>query len=194
VAVAVETNTPEITLRRLTFDEVLRMSEAGIIDPDERLELDDGVLVQISPESIPHADVVAELTALLCESYPREEFDVRIGTTQPLSDVSYRLPDASVLRRVRGRWPSGDDVLLVVEVAQTSIRRDLGRKARDYAVWGVPEYWVVDLTRGQVVVHRGPQEDGSWTSIQTVRPGERLTLPGIEAGLDVAQVVSPPSS
>jgi Uma2 family endonuclease len=191
VAVSVETDAPEITLRRLTFDEVLRMSEAGIIGPEERLELDDGVLVEMSPESVPHADVVAELTALLCDAYPRTRFDVRIGTTQPLSDISYRLPDASVLRRVRGRWPTHDDVLLVVEVSQTSVRRDLGSKARDYAVWGVPEYWVVDLTRGQVVVHRGPQNDGSWTSIQAVRPGERLALPGIEADLDVADVVSP---
>lgn len=164
------------------------MSEAGILGSEERLELVDGVLVQMSPEGIPHADGVAELNMLLARRYP-EGFEVRIGTTQPLSDISYRMPDVSVLRRVRGRWPRHEDVLLMVEVSQSSIRQDLGRKARDYAVWGVPEYWVVDITRGQVVVHRGPQPDGSWTSVQAHRPGDRLDVPGINEALDVAAVV-----
>lgn len=191
VAVATRINTDqtvEVDIRPLTFDEVLRMSEAGIIGSEERLELVDGVLVQMSPEGIPHADGVAELTMLLAHRYPGD-FDVRIGTTQPLSDISYRMPDVSILRRVRGRWPRREDVHLMIEVSQSSIRQDLGRKARDYAVWGVPEYWVVDITRGQVVVHRGPQPDGSWTSVQAHRPGDRLDLPGIDDALDVAAII-----
>jgi Uma2 family endonuclease len=193
VAVAVETNSPDVVVRPLTFDEVLRMSEAGIIDPEERLELVDGVLVQMGPEGIPHADIVTELNSVLSERYLGSEFEVRIGTTQPLSDVSYRMPDVSVVRRVRGRWPTADDAVLMVEVSQSSIRQDLGRKARDYALWGVPEYWVVDLTRQQVVVHSGPNDDGSWTSVFTRKPGERLTLPGVEAELEVVALISTPS-
>lgn len=189
MAVSVQVDTAEVAVRPLTFDDVLRMVEAGIIGPEERVELIDGVLVAMSPEGLPHAEGVAGLTRLLTDRYPGKEYDVRIGTTQPLSDVSYLLPDAVVLRRVRGRWPTVDDVVLIAEVSKTSIRYDLGRKAREYALWGTPAYWVIDLSRGEVVVHENPRPDGSWATTQVRKVGERLALPGIDAELTVGEVL-----
>jgi Uma2 family endonuclease len=94
-----------------------------------------------------------------------------------------------VSRRVRGRWLARQDAVLVVEVSQTSIRRDLGPKARDYALWGAPAYWVVDLTRGELVTHAGPRPDGTWTEARVCKGGERLMLPEIEADLLVRDLL-----
>ena len=80
----------------------------------------------------------------------------------------------------------------MVEVSQTSIRRDLGPKARDYALWGAPAYWVVDLTPGELVAHAGPRPDGTWAETHVYKGGERLTLPEIEADLLVRDLLPKP--
>jgi Uma2 family endonuclease len=163
------------TIRRFTVDEVLRMAEVGIIRDEERLELVDGVLVAMSPEGMPHAETVTELTGVFGQAYPFPEFDLRVQTTSPLTNIRYRVPDLLVCRRVRGRWPDGPDVLLVVEIAETSLRTDLGAKAAEYAEWGAETYWVVDLVTRRLVVH-SQIGDARYTSTESRTSGEEPLL------------------
>lgn len=181
----------EATIRPLTFDEVLQMVEAGILDEEDRVELVDGVLVAMSPEGIAHVEVIADLNRELTSAYPRA-FDVRVQSTYPLDKWQYRQPDLVVAHRIRGRWLQPEDVVLVVEVAQTSIRYDTGRKARDYATWGVAEYWVVDIDRRRIVAHRDPGADGYGT-VEVIAADTAVGLPQVAVELRLAEVLPPAS-
>lgn len=180
VAMALREHTIEDrAIRPLSFDDVMRMAEAGILGGEDRVELIDGVLVQMSPESIDHWDGTAELVRRLTDAYPRT-FDVRVNGTHPLDQWQYRQPDFVVAHRIRGRWLRPDDVVLIVEVSNTSLRYDLGRKARDYAEWGAAEYWVVDVVRRRIVVHRDVV-DGRYSSVTAAAMDAPLPFPGVDA-------------
>lgn len=176
--------------RRFTVDEVMRMSEAGILRPEERLELDDGVLVVMSPEGVNHANAIARILTALARRYP-ESFQVRSQSGLPLGTHDYVEPDVVVVRGQPewGSWPSREAVILVVEVAQSSIRRDTGPKLAAYAAWGVSEYWIVDMNRGCILVHRDPAGD-HYATIQTY-VADPVALPGLDVTLDPADVIPP---
>ncbi len=182
----------EAAVRPLTFDEVLQMVEAGILGKNDRVELVDGVLVEMSPQGIDHSDVVTDLARLLFSTYPAT-FDVRVQTTHPLDPWQFREPDLVVSHRIRGRWPEPGDVVLVIEVAQTSIRYDTGRKARDYAAWGVRDYWVVDIDRRQLIVHTDLDADG-YRTIATISETVARPLPDADAELRLADLLPPPTT
>lgn len=182
--------TPDGALRPLSVDEVIRMAEAGIIDEDERIELVDGVLVAMSPEGADHYWSTTELTTVVARAYP-PPFLVNASGTLPLSDRTFLQPDIVVIDGPlgRGSFPGRHQVVLVVEVAQTSVRRDRIRKAALYAAWGAPVYWVVDLAAREVVVHAAPGPEG-YGEVRTLRGGA-LALPGLEAPLRVEDVLPP---
>ncbi len=171
-------------IRPLSFDDVMRMVDAGILTAEDRVELIDGVLVEMSREGIDHWDGSAELNRRLTDAYPAT-FDVRVCGTHPLDKWQYRVPDFVVAHRIRGRWLRPDDVVLIVEVSNTSLRYDLGRKARDYAAWGVAEHWVVDVVRRRIVVHRDIVE-GAYATVVEPDLAEPLALPGVDAVLEGA--------
>ncbi|MBW3604500.1 MAG: Uma2 family endonuclease [Actinobacteria bacterium] len=124
---------------------------------DESVELLDGQIVYAAEEGPPHAAVAARLARLVIESIPAEHGEVRIGNPIALSDLSEPEPDLFVTTpRHSYRAAHPTTATLVIEVSQTSRRRDLGVKATLYAAAGIPDYWVVDLTRDRVVVHRDP--------------------------------------
>lgn len=181
----------EAAIRPLSLDEVLRMVEAGIIDEDERVELVDGVLVEMSPEGIHHVEVIADLTWVLRSTYPRT-YDVRIQSTYPLDEWQFKQPDLVLSHRIRGRWLQPGDVVLVIEVAQTSLRYDTGRKARDYAGWGVASYWVVDVDRRRLLVHREPAQDG-YRVVEEVSESIPIQLPDVDTVFTLAEVLPPPN-
>lgn len=159
-----------LPLRRAQFD---RMVEAGIFD-DQRVELLRGVLVEMSPQGAPHADVSALLTELLIRALPTTA-QVRCHLPFAASDVSEPEPDVAVYPARR----FGDDhparAHLIVEVSDSSLRKDRGLKSEIYAEASVPEYWVVDLVHGTVEVRTEPV-DGHYTRMTTYRRGQRIAL------------------
>ena len=127
---------------------------------DESVELLDGQIVYASEEGPPHADVAARIARLAIEAIPASEGVVRIGNPIALSDLSEPEPDLYVTTPSPGyRAAHPTTASVVVEVSQTSRRRDLGLKARLYAAAGIPDYWVVDLRNDRVIVHRDPEHD-----------------------------------
>jgi Uma2 family endonuclease len=176
--------------RRFSVDEIIRMSDGGILPPGERLELVDGRLVVMSPEGVDHANSIARIHGALSRASP-EGFQVRSQSGLPLGTHDYVEPDVFVIGRRPdwGAWPTQEEIILIVEVAPSSIRRDTGPKLEACAVWGVPEYWILDMTRGQILVHRDPVGD-HFTTVTTVGGGP-LTLPGLDMTIDADDVIPP---
>lgn len=186
---ATQTRRAEHEIRPLTVDEVIRMAEVGIIGETERVELVDGSLVLMSPEGVDHATATRVLVTMLARTYP-DGFQVGSQSTVPLDEHTLLEPDVYVTRRVPwGRFPGAEDVVLVVEVARTSVRRDRGEKARLYSEWGAQVYWIVDLARREVVVHTGPGSEG-YASVTPVRDGQ-LELPAIDGTVRTAELLPP---
>lgn len=139
---------------RLTVQDVYRMVEAGVLDEDDRIELVDGVLVEMSPIGAEHDGALAWLNQCYAGVAGLE---ARVQSTF-LIPGGYLLPDLTLvepLLRSEQPWTAR----LVVEVAQTSQARDR-EKAADYARAGVPEFWLADLPGRTVTVHRDPTAAG----------------------------------
>jgi Uma2 family endonuclease len=146
--------------RRFTVAEVEAMVEAGVMDEDERVELIGGELVPMSSKGNRH-EVVK--TALLDRWYRVRPEDCALTpeTTFRLSDDTFLEPDVVIYRRAEGlKNLSGPSALLVVEIADSSLRYDMGRKAALYARFGVRDLWVIDAAKLATRVFRGPSEQG----------------------------------
>jgi Uma2 family endonuclease len=135
------------------------MGETGILGPRDRVELIDGEIIDMSPIGVLHAAIVVRLA-----SY----FSQRLGpmgvvwcqNPLRLDDISEPEPDIAILRPRADCYmtahPGAADVLLVIEVADTSLAYDLGTKVPLYARHGIPEVWVIDAATRQTRVFRGP--------------------------------------
>jgi Uma2 family endonuclease len=159
--------------RRFTVAEVEAMVAAGVIDEDERVELIGGDLVPMSPKGNDHELVK---TALADRWYrlPECDVDLAIATTFRLSEDTYLEPDAVIFPETSGiRGLSAANVLLVVEIADSSLRYDVGRKAALYATFGVRELWVIDAVRLTTRVFRDPAPDG-YRDARDFGPSDRL--------------------
>jgi Uma2 family endonuclease len=148
-----------ITPRKLTVEDVLAMGEIGLIAPDERVELIDGILYTMTPPSCKHAAHVDRLLKALERSYGDRAI-VRVQSPVRLSTEALLEPDLTLLRP-RGdfyedAYPESADILLVVEVGLSSLPFDREKKLPAYALAGVPEVWLVDLEGKQVEVYREP--------------------------------------
>ena len=166
------------------------MSEAGILAEGERVELRDGMLTRMSPESNDHAEAVERLTMLLADCYHRSGYSIRVQITMYIDELNYRIPDFVVRGGPIRGWPVPERVELVVEVARSSIRYDLDEKARDYAAWGAQRYWVVDLARCEVAVHEDPTPTG-YRTVRRVGADGRLEVPCVGTELAVRDLFPP---
>lgn len=124
---------------------------------DEAVELLDGRIVLAAEEGPDHAAVNSRLTRILVEGIPADEGEVRVGNPLGISDLSMPEPDFAVVEpRPNYRAAHPTTASLVIEVARTSRRTDLGLKAVLYAAAAIRDYWVVDLVHDEIVVHREP--------------------------------------
>jgi Uma2 family endonuclease len=146
--------------RRFTVAEVEAMVAAGVMEEDERVELIGGELVPMSPKGSRY-EVLK--TALADRRYrlPDSNAGLVIATTFRLGEDTYLEPDVVVFPRASGIYGlTADSALLVVEIADSSLVFDMGRKAALYASFGVRELWVIDAVRLTTRVLREPAADG----------------------------------
>ncbi len=125
-----------------------------------KVELLEGEIIVTTPQGGDHAFAVQEIGELLYESKPKS---LRLRTQLPIApdDGNEPEPDfALVPVGTQGDGQPPDSAVFIVEVAHSTARDDLGRKARIYARAGVPEYWVIDLKTKELVTHRKPTADG----------------------------------
>jgi Uma2 family endonuclease len=159
--------------RRFTVAEVEAMVAAGVMEEDERVELIGGELVPMSPKGIQHEVVKRALLDRWIRTRP-EEVRLAPETTFRLSEDTYLEPDIVIYPQTSGlRGLTGANVLLVVEIADSSLRYDTGRKAALYPSFGIRELWVIDAVRLTTRVFRDPAADG-YRDAQDFGPTDRL--------------------
>ncbi len=156
------------------------MGDAGLF-VDERVELLDGTIVSMSPHNTPHASTVARLQRALVRAIA-DAGHLRTQLPIVLDDWSEPEPDVAVCKLdpydYAREHPHGSDVLLVCEVAESSLAYDRGAKAAAYAASGIPEYWVVDLDGRTIEIHSDPDPASHRYHRNTlVRDGQTLTAP-----------------
>ncbi|MGH8934405.1 MAG: Uma2 family endonuclease [Egibacteraceae bacterium] len=168
--------TPELRWR-FTVDEYERMGQVGIFGEDDRVELLDGEIVNMTPIGPLHAGTVNYLAELLFRR-PAGRAIVIVQNPLRLAPYSEPQPDIVVARRrddyYRLGHPTAGDILLAIEVSDSSLRTDRKIKVPLYAYAGVPELWLADLAGRAVTVHTEPR-NGAYAQVRTAHPGESLT-------------------
>ena len=172
------------------------MGEAGIFSEDDRVELMDGEVVEMAPIGDRHVESVMRLNRLLSRwALDEGEPDLFVSVQNPLtlSEHWEPQPDLTVVRRREGRTgvPAPEDVLLVVEVAASSLAYDQDLKLPLYGASGIPEVWLIDLNSDTIEAYSAPGPGGYQRSAR-FRRGDRMfsaTMPNL--ALDAAEALPP---
>jgi Uma2 family endonuclease len=178
-----------LTARRFTVDEYQRMGQAGVFHEDDRVELIDGQVVEMTPIGPGHGSCVNRLTALFA---PLAGGAATLSVQNPLVLAEHQepQPDVALLRHradgYQAGHPRASDVLLVIEVADTSVESDRQTKSPLNARAGIAEAWLVDLPGDRIEVCRDPVA-GQYTSARSASRGDMLTplrLPAVTFSVD----------
>jgi Uma2 family endonuclease len=161
------TRNPWVVRRPLTVAEYHLMGEAGILTEDDRVELIEGQLIAMSPIGSEHSGTVNALNHALVQAVG-DLGVVAVQNPVQLDDLSEPQPDFAILKPradfYRQATPRPDDVLLIIEVAASSLAYDRNVKRSLYARHGIPEFWIVNLVAGEVEVCREPKGE-QYTSV-----------------------------
>jgi Uma2 family endonuclease len=186
----VEEQTVALQERLFTIEEFERVVETGIFGEDERVELIEGRIVLMNPIGDDHIGGVNRLNRIFMRGA-----DVNVSVQNPVR-LGGRLlpqPDLAVLRPEAplNRKPVPADILLLIEVADTSLAYDRQVKANLYARANIPEYWIVDINGERVEAHSDPTEDGYQTT-RRYRRGQQIA-PAFKSDLliDVDEILGP---
>ena len=182
--------TPEPARRLFTVDEFHRMAEAGILGEDDRVELVEGELIEMTPIGSRHAACVNRLVKLLSSL---EAYLLSVQNPVSLDPRTELQPDIALLKPrpdfYASAHPRPRDVVLIIEVADTSAAADREVKLPLYAKAGIPEVWLVDLPGGVIEVYRDPGES-AYRTAQPLHPGDpALPIPGTTLRLAPEQVL-----
>ncbi len=177
--------------RRFNVDDYYRMAEIGIIGRDDRVELLDGQVVEMSPIGKTHGMGVDAFTMMMTEAV-RGQAIVRIQGVVRLDTFNEPEPDVAVLRLPLRKYgeahPAPEDVFLIVEVGDSSRRFDKKVKLPMYAKFGIPEVWLVDLVKRHVEIHRSP-DGNEYRDLTTLGPTDIASPEGFpEARIDLKEV------
>jgi Uma2 family endonuclease len=146
---------------RWTREEYERMAAAGCFGPVQRVELIEGIVYDMPPQSPYHASSVTGVQETLRPVFS-SGYTLRVQMPLTLDELSAPEPDVAVVAGSRHDYLTAHPrtAVLVVEVADASLAHDRNRKALLYARAGIPEYWLVDLTRRALEVYREPSTEG----------------------------------
>jgi Uma2 family endonuclease len=136
------------------------MAELGIFGEDERLELVDGEIIPMSPKGARHQSTVRRTARQLRRVYGEADFTLMEDSALGMGDLRERYPDLLVATGgeavYNDRVAEASDVVLVVEIADTTFKKDRDEKVPEYAAAGVPECWLMDVRRWRLFVYRDP--------------------------------------
>lgn len=163
-----------VPYHRFTVDEYYRMAEVGVLEPDARVELIEGEIIDMASMGSWHCGTVDWLNEMFCMCV-REHSNIRVQGALRLSRFSEPQPDVALLRRrldfYRDAHPGARDTLLIVEVSDSSLRKDQLVKIPLFAHFGVPEVWIVDAMHERLHLYRSPCA-GEYTDVSsTGKPG-----------------------
>ncbi len=168
----------EVETYRFSVEEFNKLGEAGIFDEDDRVELLDGEIIVMTPIGLPHAGVVMRLTAVL----PRKLGDrIILDPQNPtvIDEFSEPQPDIMLLKPrkafYKSKHPGPEDILLLIEVSDTTLQYDRGRKLCKYAECGVSEVWIVNLKNNTIEQYREPSAE-KFLQSRVYQRGTKITI------------------
>jgi Uma2 family endonuclease len=157
-------------LRRVEYDQLVKL---GVFE-DERIELLDGVMVAMSPIGPPHCATVTRLTELLVLALHGRAL-VRCQLSYAANELSEPEPDFAVVAPGDHDLDHPSEAYLVIEVSESSLAKDSGKKLRLYASCGIQEYWVVNLPERCIEVYTGPTP-GAYANLERYERGQEIRL------------------
>jgi Uma2 family endonuclease len=164
-----------------SIDDYYRMAEAGILHPDDRVELIEGEIIDRVPIGSRHAAAVTRIGTILMRNVGTDAI-VQIQNPVRLDRHSEPQPDIAVLQPQEDFYaaahPGPADVLLIVEVADSTLRFDRDIKLPLYARHGIPEVWLVDIENGRLTLHTVPQAEG-YAQTRIPETLARIEVPGM---------------
>ena len=180
------------SVKRWTVAEYHRMSELGMLQPDERTELIAGQVVCIAAKGTAHVLALRLLAIALDVLLVDREFFVSTQDPIQMDDFSEPEPDCVIVRGgvmdYRDRHPSAGDVALIVEVADSTLQYDTQVKDKIYAQSGIADYWVLDVKNQQLHVFRNPTDEGYTSHLILDQPNEIALLEFPDLTLSLATV------
>ncbi len=172
--------------RLINVEEYYKMAEVGILTEHDRVELIQGEIIEKSPISSKHAAAVNRFSNVLIDLI----FDfaiVRVQNPIKINAINEPEPDVVILKYkddfYAEKHPGPDDIRIVIEVADTTLAYDREIKLPLYASVGIPEFWLVDLAKNEIEVHRSPSVD-IYKRIEICRPGDSIYLPTFETSVE----------
>ena len=183
---------PVRTQHRFSVNDYHRMAEAGLLQPDARVELLDGKIIDMSPIGPFHGGLVKRLSRNF-NLMSKDRWTVSIQDPLRLDDSSEPEPDLMLLKPVEddytSRHPQPDDVFLLIEVSDATLEYDRTEKLPAYGRAGIPEVWIVNLVELSVEVYREPHFTG-YGHKSVFRAGDRISPAAFpDAATDVAELL-----
>jgi|SRR5205085_780905 len=171
----------QIARRHFNVAEFYKMAAAGVFAEDDRVELIEGEIIEMNPIGSRHAACVGRLTKLL-ERLAGDRAIVWVQNPVQINDYSEPLPDVALLQPREDFYaqanPQPADVLLIIEVADSSVEYDQDIKIPLYAQANIPEVWLVNLPQEAIEIYTQPHE-GEYVDISLVKRGEALAAKAI---------------
>ncbi len=150
----------QLTTHKFDVEQYELMGKAGIFHPESRLELIEGEIVIMTPIGLKHSVTINRFNYALSQSIGKNGI-VSIQNSIRLPDYSEPQPDIVILKPrhdfYAGKFPQAEDVLLLIEVADSSLKYDQSAKLVLYAKYGIFEYWIANLERNVLEIYREPQ-------------------------------------
>ena len=193
MAVTIDKST-QVKRHFFSLDEYERAVEAGAFGPETRIELIRGDVIDMPPPGPDHENSVTTLHIRFFELVHPRALVYPQGNSIRLPNSSSRpQPDITLLKWrddfYRGKRPTAEDVILLIEVADSSLKFDRGAKLALYAEAGIPEYWIVNLVDRMIEVYADP-EGRDYRVSRKAKAGETLLLPGeITGTIEVAEIL-----
>jgi Uma2 family endonuclease len=181
--------TSEFERRPFTTAEYHRLIEAGILTEDDRVELINGEIINMAPIGPRHAACVDRLAEFFTDKII-ELVIVRVQNPIELNEYSEPQPDIALVKRRTDFYaqshPTPEDVLVAIEVPDTTVERDRAVKIPSYANAGIPEAWLIDLYNDRIEIHSNPAS-GIYQEVRIILRGHRIVstaLPQLEMKAD----------
>jgi Uma2 family endonuclease len=169
-----------------------KLGEANIFPPGSRLELINGEIIEMAPIGSNHSGHINKLTQLLVRLVSNQAI-VSVQNPVQLNDLSEPEPDLMLLKPnsdfYSSQHPNASHVLLLIEVADSSLKFDQNQKLRLYALHNIPEYWLLNINDSCLEVYRQPH-DGLYAEKTTLRTGDKITLSQLNTiSIDLTEIL-----
>ena len=167
----------ETTKKLFTVDEYYRMAEAGILGPEDRVELIDGEIIRMTPIGTRHAARVNRANEMFVAAFKGKAV-VSVQNQLQLTNYTEPEPDIVLLKprtdHYDGKKVRAEDAFLVLEVSDSTLRYDRDIKVPRYAAAGIPEVWIENLDADELLVYRDPVDD-KYITVLTLHPGDSVS-------------------